>query len=66
MSYPEDFLGNGPDDTAGYSPGALMARPKYRRVHGALHRLWTKAHDHSDYDKSQWKELDEAIQELAR
>lgn len=34
-----------------------------QRVHTALHTLWTKAVDTEGYVKSEWRELDDALQE---
>lgn len=44
---------------------ALIDYPPYYRAHRALHTLWTKANG-DDYDKEEWKELESAIDALAR
>lgn len=38
----------------------------YKSAHLALHRLWTKDVGTDGYDKSKWKELDNAVNKLAR
>ena len=43
----------------------LMDFEKYKRVHRALHALWSKSGT-THYVKSEWKELEAAIDDLAR
>ena len=43
----------------------LMDRSNFKRVHDALHTLWTKARGGRDYVKAEWRELDNAISVLA-
>ena len=38
----------------------------FREVHYALHRCWTKAVGLPDYDKHDWKMIDNALGEFAR
>jgi len=45
---------------------ASVANPIYERVHTALHNLWSKSVGQPDYVKSEWAELEQAVQELAR
>lgn len=43
----------------------MAERENYRRVHLALHTLWSKAVGQPGYDKKQWKELEAAVFKLA-
>ena len=45
---------------------ASVANPIYERVHNALHVLWSKSVGQPDYIKSEWAELEQAIQSLAQ
>jgi len=40
--------------------------PERKRVHYALHKLWTKAVGTKGYVKAEWNELDSAIEALAK
>lgn len=40
-------------------------RANYRRVSRALHKLWTRAVGTPGYVKADWRELDNAIYQLA-
>ena len=37
-----------------------------RRAHYALHQVWSKAVGTRDYVKAEWRELDQAIEDLKR
>ena len=51
----------------GKSPSlASVANPIYERVHTALHVLWSKSVGQPGYVKSEWAELEQAIQALAQ
>jgi hypothetical protein len=43
----------------------VIERENYRRVHVALHTLWTQQVGLPGYDKNQWKALEQAIFRLA-
>ena len=45
---------------------ASVANPIYERVHTALHVLWSKSVGQPDYVKSEWAELEQAVQSLAQ
>lgn len=45
---------------------ASVANPIYERVHTALHVLWSKSVGQPDYVKSEWAELEQAVQALAQ
>lgn len=42
-----------------------MDDEEYRKIHEALHVLWTKAVGTPDYDKTQWMRIDNLIVDLA-
>lgn len=44
----------------------LIEIAEFYRAHKAMHVLWTKAVGTSDYNKQEWKELDNAMVALAR
>lgn len=43
----------------------FIAHVNYYAAHVALHRLWSKAVGTPDYDKQEWKALEDAIVKLA-
>ena len=45
---------------------ASVANPIYERVHTVLHVLWSKSVGQLDYVKSEWTELEQAVQALAQ
>jgi hypothetical protein len=47
-------------------PLASASNPLYERIHTALHVLWSKAVGQPGYVKSEWAELEQAIQSLAQ
>ena len=38
----------------------------FREAHATLHRLWTAAVGKEDYNKAEWKALDNALSRFAR
>jgi hypothetical protein len=45
---------------------ASVANPIYERVHIAMHNLWSKSVGQPGYVKSEWTELEQAVQSLAQ
>lgn len=52
-------------DGGGLKLKPLIDYPPYYRAHVALHKLWTKSGT-TEYNKEEWKELEKAIDQLAR
>ena len=41
----------------------MQSTPEYKELQTAFHRLWTKYVGTDDYDKSEWKRLNDAIEQ---
>ena len=53
-------------DTKKFPSLVSVANPIYERVHTAMHNLWSKSVGQPGYVKSEWAELEQAVQALAQ